>query len=272
MAWINLKGSFHWGLNVKGFGMLTSRSRIFEHVHTVASFCGDVGAEVKYDTNLNTIHVITAVGNQYNVYSLSNLAKLYASDLLPSKITCLAAQDYTIACVCDQTIHICVRGKVVASYKEHCASILGIFFMADYVLTWDIDSEIHIFHKVTCECYSTLSLQQSNFSVSAILHPYTYLNKILVGSHSGELQLWNVKTVKRIHEFKKWTFGGSGITCMSQSPVVDVVAIGYSCGTILVCNIKTESLILKFNQNNARVSIKIWLYSQFNWISITYKW
>ena len=234
--------------------MITSRSRIFEHVHTVASFCGGVGAEVKYDSNLNTIHVITAVGNQYSVYSLSNLAKLYASDLLPSKITRLAVQDYTIACVCNETVHICVRGKIVASYQEHSAPILGICFMGDYILTWNADSEVHIFHKTTCECYSTLSLEQPSFSISAVLHPFTYLNKILVGSHSGELQLWNVKTIKRIYEFKKWTFGGSGVTCLSQSPVVDVVAVGYSCGTLLVSNIKTETSILKFNQNNSRIN------------------
>jgi len=54
-------------------------------------------------------------------------------------------------------------------------------------------------------------------------HPATYLNKMLFGSQEGKLQLWNLKTKKLIFTFKGW---GSPVTCVEQSPAVDVVAVG----------------------------------------------
>lgn len=44
------------------------------------------------------------------------------------------------------------------------------------------------------EEYLQLTFDKSVFKISAILHPSTYLNKILLGSEQGSLQLWNVKS------------------------------------------------------------------------------
>jgi hypothetical protein len=35
---------------------------------------------------------------------------------------------------------------------------------------------------------------QKGFIGTTMLHPATYLNKIVVGSNSGDLQLWNTRT------------------------------------------------------------------------------
>jgi U3 small nucleolar RNA-associated protein 21 len=35
---------------------------------------------------------------------------------------------------------------------------------------------------------------QSSFTATTMLHPATYLNKIVVGSQQGDLQLWNIRT------------------------------------------------------------------------------
>ncbi len=35
---------------------------------------------------------------------------------------------------------------------------------------------------------------EPGFTATTILHPATYLNKILVGSSQGSLQLWNIRT------------------------------------------------------------------------------
>lgn len=35
----------------------------------------------------------------------------------------------------------------------------------------------------------------SSFSATTMLHPATYLNKVIVGSAEGSLQLWNVRTM-----------------------------------------------------------------------------
>jgi hypothetical protein len=33
-----------------------------------------------------------------------------------------------------------------------------------------------------------------SFKATTVFHPATYLNKVLVGGHNGELQLWNIRT------------------------------------------------------------------------------
>jgi hypothetical protein len=33
-----------------------------------------------------------------------------------------------------------------------------------------------------------------SFKATAVLHPSTYLNKVIVGGENGELQLWNTRT------------------------------------------------------------------------------
>jgi U3 small nucleolar RNA-associated protein 21 len=67
------------------------------------------------------------------------------------------------------------------------------------------------------------------------MHPDTYLNKIVLGTREGQIQLWNVATKKLIYTFQGW---GSPVTCIVQSPAVDVVAIGLADGRIMIHNLK----------------------------------
>jgi hypothetical protein len=97
--------------------------------------------------------------------------------------------------------------------------------------------------------------------ITCLIHPATYLNKVLLGFRSGNLELWNIRTSTLIHSFtsiEKFFGGVSGvfalcspphslthshadvvcssadakaeITCMEQSPACDVVCIGFDTG------------------------------------------
>ena len=83
------------------------------------------------------------------------------------------------------------------------------------------------------------------FKITAILHPSTYINKILLGSEQGSLQLYNVRKQKTIFTFKGWD---EKVTCLCQSPVIDIVAIGLSNGDIHIHNLKTDATLIKFSQ------------------------
>ncbi len=73
---------------------------------------------------------------------------------------------------------------------------------------------------------SELEFPSSSFSVSSLCHPPTYVNKVLLGSAQGRMQLWNLRTLKKVHSFKGWPEGG-GVACLEAAPAaVDVVAIG----------------------------------------------
>ena len=89
-------------------------------------------------------------------------------------------------------------------------------------------------------CSEFAPLQRTKFhsfprAVSSILHPSTYINKILLGSHQGKLQLWNIKSNKLIYSFDGWN---SGVTVLAQAPAIDVVAIGLADGRIVLHNLR----------------------------------
>lgn len=44
------------------------------------------------------------------------------------------------------------------------------------------------------DVYLRLQFDPTTFDVSAMMHPSTYMNKVLLGSSQGALQLWNIKT------------------------------------------------------------------------------
>ena len=72
-------------------------------------------------------------------------------------------------------------------------------------------------------------------SVSALLHPSTYINKILFGSHQGRMQLWNIKSNKLIYSFAGWD---AGVTVLTQAPAIDVAAVGLADGRIVIHNLR----------------------------------
>ena len=79
-----------------------------------------------------------------------------------------------------------------------------------------------------------------------MIHPSTYINKILLGSKQGPLQLLNIRTQKIIHKFKGWS---AGVVSLEQAPAVDVVAIGLDDGVVIVHNLKFDETLMTFMQD-----------------------
>lgn len=93
---------------------------------------------------------------------------------------------------------------------------------------------------------------------TAIVHPQTYLHKVLIGSSAGNLALWNVKTQTCLHTFKALAAGGrpnSSIICLCTAPnVLDTVAVGFASGRICVLNVREDRILMEFQQAQGRVT------------------
>ena len=63
------------------------------------------------------------------------------------------------------------------------------------------------------EEYVELPFDNTVFRITTVVHPSTYLNKVLFGSQQGSLQLWNIKTSKLLYEFAGW---GAAVTVLEQ--------------------------------------------------------
>ena len=112
------------------------------------------------------------------------------------------------------------------------------------------------------ELYTELHFNSDSFEISCIVHPSTYLNKVLIGSKQGPLQLWNIRNgYVKLHYviiYDKWnssrkliyTFNGwnSSVLVLVQSPALDVIGIGLHNGNIILHNIRYDNTLMSFVQ------------------------
>jgi U3 small nucleolar RNA-associated protein 21 len=107
------------------------------------------------------------------------------------------------------------RGKQVAVYKAGASDVkLGqILIFGEQLLAlrqdgrgllvWKISTlgesyPLHGFKEIDLAYFPELESEiefHSSFTATSMLHPATYLNKVIVGSAEGAIQLWNVRTM-----------------------------------------------------------------------------
>ena len=114
------------------------------------------------------------------------------------------------------------------------------------------NGEIRVFGVISGEEVSRL---YCSFDVIGLVHPATYVNKILVVGKK-ELELWNIWSGNKIFGFQekeplgRILEGGDGaeISCLEMSPAVDFAAIGFTSGDIVIMNLKKNKVLQVFKQ------------------------
>jgi U3 small nucleolar RNA-associated protein 21 len=91
------------------------------------------------------------------------------------------------------------------------------------------------------------------FNPIFILHPVTYLNKVLLAGPK-ELDLYNIHTGNKIFSFGeeegiKKLLLDADIVSIKNSPAVDIVAIAFSNGRIALVNLKAAAILRVFQQS-----------------------
>jgi len=132
----------------------------------------------------------------------------------------------------------------------------------------------------------TRPINDDRATITTLCHPQTYVNKLVVGWSNGSVELWNIRTEKMIHRFRNVNKLGdpalsqaermdalsdeygkdknrqrrigalspSAVTVIEKSPALDVVAIGYASGNIVLFNLKFDEPIHVFHQADGPVS------------------
>ncbi|KAJ3911203.1 quinon protein alcohol dehydrogenase-like superfamily, partial [Lentinula edodes] len=99
----------------------------------------------------------------------------------------------------------------------------------------------------------------NDFTATLILHPATYLNKVLVSSSQGAVQLWNIRSQTCIHKFATSSLfsssasEGSAITTLTQLSAIDVVGIGFASGEISVYDVRTDERLMRMFMDGGSV-------------------
>ncbi|TYI67508.1 hypothetical protein E1A91_D08G022700v1 [Gossypium mustelinum] len=193
--------------------------------------------------------VTVTVGKAFQIYNCSNLKLMLIGPQLPKKIRALASyRDFTFAAY-GTDIAVFKRAHQVANWSGHSAKVNFLLLFGDHILSVDADGNVFIWSFKGIEDNPApiehIKLD-ANFTPTCIMHPDTYLNKVLIGSQEGSLQLWNISAKKKLYEFKGWN---SSICSCVSSPALDVTAVGCSDGTIHVHNIRYDKEVVTFKHS-----------------------
>lgn len=95
----------------------------------------------------------------------------------------------------------------------------------------------------------------SDQQVTGMMHPNTYINKVVVSTEQGSLFIVNIRTKKIV--FHSTAFEGKHIRQVVQSPVVDVVAVACADGSVTLHNLKADKAITAFTHENADSTLAV---------------
>lgn len=193
------------------------------------------------------------VGNAFHIYDANRLSLLGLSDHHKSAVTCLESSSSIDFSGTENGVIYCWNSFTEFIYKleSHKCAINLLCSLGNTLLSIDIDNNLKVW-DVQQQClYSEMQWNLDNFNISAVCHPPTYLNKVLIGSRQGTLRLLNLKTSKIVYEFSGW---GSPVTVLEHAPALDVMAIGLEDGRIIIHNLKFDETLMTLKQDWGKVT------------------
>ncbi|XP_038068036.1 WD repeat-containing protein 36-like [Patiria miniata] len=221
-------------------------SQIFVGFRALGFHCNHVPLALRYHQRHKDHYVVTSVGKSFHTYNCSKLGIVSVSNTHPSDIRCIAADAFLVFTACQNIVRAFTQGRqVLYTYIGHDKDVHLLLPFGDHLVSVDEDSLLKIWDIKSAEIYLEIQFDNRIFEATALMHPTTYLNKILVGSRQGTMQIWNIKSNKLVYSFSGW---GSPITAIEQAPAVDVVAVGLEDGRIVVHNLKYDETIVTFTQ------------------------
>lgn len=220
---------------------------------------GVVNAGLKVSIcRLGSEHFLTAsVGSSFHIYDCDDLQLQYLSRPLKGPISAvLSVGEFTIVSV-EAELLIFHKMVVVATLEGHTSRVEHMSSIGDSLLVSVGGAEVFVWQlpklsKKWSGEQDQISLKplrelKVGFAVSGLISVPTYVNKILLGGSSGELELWNVNRGEKLYSFHKGR--GSAITALASAPALDIVGVGYADGTISVMNLKLDECVMTLKQS-----------------------
>jgi WD40 repeat protein len=127
---------------------------------------------------------------------------------LPKRIVALASKGEVTFAACGGSVHVCKRNYVEGVWHHVTtgrATVRLLETLGDLLLSVADDGSVcvwkHTLKDTNYDAPQTRWETGPAFTPSAMCHPPTYLNKVLLGSEQGTLQLWNLSSGTLVHEF-----------------------------------------------------------------------
>ncbi|XP_047426369.1 WD repeat-containing protein 36 [Mugil cephalus] len=227
--------------------MSTGGSSLFSGFRVLGLYSNHVPHALRYHQKHREFYVVTSVGRSFHTFNVNRLGIVSISNSLDDDISCVAADRMLVFAATGQLISAFARNKeVVMRYHGHRQEVRLLLPLGDQLISADSGGDVIVWDVQGGDVYLRLQFDPTTFDVSAMMHPSTYMNKVLLGSSQGALQLWNIKTSKLLFTFPGWS---AGVTVLQQSPAVDVVGVGMATGCIIIHNIRLNEELMRFTQD-----------------------
>lgn len=222
-------------------------SKIFFKNRALGYVSNHIPLITRYITRRKENLISTCVGNTFLTYSCTHFTLLSVSKTHPGEITCLAGDPYHTFTACGKEIYAWRRGvELRHTYKGHDYTVHILLPFGPHLISIDENNNVKLWDIRTEELITELDFSKKHFNITTIIHPNTYINKVLLGSEQGQLQLWNLRVVKLIYTFKGWN---TPVTALEQAPAIDVAAIGLRDGRIILHNLKLDETLFELVQD-----------------------
>ena len=227
-------------------------SKIFVPCRGLGYVSNHIPLQVRYIKSRKEQLIVTCIGKSFHTYGISHFGLLSVSGLHPGDITCMTSDSFHVYTACDNIIYAWRRGtELKHTYRGHPRPVTLMLPFGPHLITADEGGNVRVWDIKMETVFVEFSFNNKSFQITTIVHPATYINKVLFGSRQGSLQLWNIRTAKCIYQFKGW---GCEVTCLEQSPAIDVIAVGLVTGKIILHNLRYDEILLEFTQDWGRIS------------------
>ena len=227
--------------------MTENSSAIFTGHRPLGYVSNQIPLVTRYVTSRKEHLIITVTGKTFHTYGSSKLGLLSVSKIHPCEISAVTADTFLVFAAAGPDIYVWRRGNELQRVlSSHQALVHTMLPFGPKLLSVDSESVLKVWHIKTGTEELELTFNNEKTKISCLCHPNTYLDKVLVGSEQGHIQLWNIKSTKLIYTFQGW---GSRVSVMEQAPALDVVAVGLKSGEIYLHNMKYDETVVKFSQD-----------------------
>ncbi|KAI8343257.1 Utp21 specific WD40 associated putative domain-containing protein [Chlamydoabsidia padenii] len=228
----------------------TERSKIFQPFRALGYITNDIPFTV--ESRGQEYFMTTSVGHNFQTYNLGKMNLLFVGPSTDRAITAMTTAGGLTYTACGNIITSYKRGREVHRFVgKSNYNVFQLIVLGTLVAGLCDDNTLKVWDLAKDEQYMEIEFGD-DFTVAAMVHPSTYLNKLLIASTQGTMQIWNIRNNRMVYQFKPF---GSAISCLVQSPVVDVVAIGLLDGTTLLYNIKADEKIDSVHQDDRVTAI-----------------
>lgn len=222
-------------------------SKLFRRNRALGYVSNHVPAAVRYIRRRKENVIVTCIGRHFHTYGAQHFRLICVSGLHPADITCLASDNYCVYAASDRRIFAWRSGNVIRhTYVGHTANVHLMLPFGEHLIAVDEANVLTVWHIRSAIAYLELPFGGDQFRVSALMHPPTYVNKILLGSEQGGLQLWNIKDSKLVHTFAAFE---SRVCSLAAAPAIDVAAIGLQDGAVVLLNLRYAERLMEFRQD-----------------------